>query len=122
MKRYVAEPGSAELRHLMDRADGWFMCRVGFLETARAVGLTGSAAAIRSVRSEWPSFAVVEVDQQLVEHALELALRHELRSLDTLHLAAALVLPRDDLTLAVWDRRLHVAARSEGLDVFPETL
>ena len=119
MKRYIAEPGSAELRDLMDRADGWFMCRVGFLETARAVGLTGSAAAIRSVRSEWPSFAVIEVDQQLVEHSVELALTHELRSLDVLHLAAALILPRDDLAMAVWDRRLHVAARSEGLEVFP---
>jgi predicted nucleic acid-binding protein len=106
----------------MDRADGWFMCRVGFLETARAVGLSGSVAAIRSVRSEWPSFAVIEVDQQLVERALELALRHELRSLDALHLAAALILPREELTLAVWDRRLHGAARLEGLDVFPETL
>lgn len=119
MKRYVAEPGSAEIRELMDRADGWFMCRVGLLETARAVGLAGSAAAVRSVRSEWPSFAVIEVDQQLVEHSIELALRHELRSLDALHLAAALILPREDLTLAVWDRRLHTAGRSEGLEVFP---
>lgn len=103
----------------MDRADGWFMCRVGLLETARAVGLAGSAAAVRSVRSEWPSFAVIEVDQQLVEHAIELALEHDLRSLDALHLAAALVLPRDDLTIAARDRRLHAAALSEGLDVFP---
>ena len=103
----------------MDRADGWFMCRVGLLETARAVGLAGSAAAVRSVRSEWPSFAVIEVDQQLVEDSIELALRHELRSLDALHLAAALILPREELTLAVWDRHLHTAARTEGLAVFP---
>jgi uncharacterized protein len=106
----------------MERADGWFMCRVGFLETARAVSLAGSAAAARSVRSEWPSFAVIEVDHQLVEHSIELALAHELRSLDALHLAAALILPKDDLTLAAWDRRLHTAARSEGLEVFPTIL
>ena len=103
----------------MDRADGWFMCRVGLLEAARAVALAGSAAAVRAVRSEWPSFAVIEVDQLLVEHGIELALEHELRSLDALHLAAALVLPRDDLTLAAWDRRLHAAALAEGLNVFP---
>jgi predicted nucleic acid-binding protein len=71
------------------------------------------------VRLEWPSFAVIEVDQQLVEYAIDLALRHELRSLDALHLAAALILPREELTLAVWDRRLHTAARTEGLAVFP---
>ena len=98
------------------------MCRVGFLETARAVALVGSAAAVRSVRLEWSSFAVIEVDQQLVEYSIDLALRHELRSLDALHLAAALILPREELTLAVWDRRLHTAAHTEGLAVFPTTI
>jgi uncharacterized protein len=39
-----------------------------------------------------------------------------------LHLASALVLPREDLIVAVWDRRLHAAARAEGLRLFPETL
>lgn len=106
----------------MGQADGWFMCRIGFLETARAVGMAGSAAAVRAVRSEWPSFAVIEVDQELVEHSIDLALRHELRSLDALHLASALILPREALTLAAWDRRLHAAARTEGLAVFPTTV
>jgi len=106
----------------MAHADAWFMCRVGFLETARAVGLAESRAAARSMRSEWPAFTVIEVDQRLVEQAIELALTHELRSLDALHLAAALILPRDDLKLAVWDHRLHAAARAEGLTLFPEAL
>ena len=106
----------------MAQANGWFIYRIGFLETARAVGLSASATALRSVRSEWPAFAVIELDQQLVEQALELALHHELRSLDALHLASALVLPREDLTVAVWDGRLHAAARAEGLQVLPESL
>jgi predicted nucleic acid-binding protein len=106
----------------MGRADGWFMCRVGYLETARAIGLAGSPSAVRSVQKEWAAFSVIEVDQDLVERATGLALAHELRSLDALHLAAALVLPREDLTVAVWDRRLHAAARAEGLGLFPETL
>ncbi len=119
MKRYVAEPGSDRLRELMGRADGWFMCRVGFLETARAVGLAGSPSAVRAVQTEWPAFGVIEVDQDLVERATKLALAHELRSLDALHLAAALLLPRQDLVVAVWDRRLHAAAQAEGLGLFP---
>jgi uncharacterized protein len=44
------------------------------------------------------------------------------RSLDALHLAAALVLPEEDLVFAVWDRRLHAAARAEGLQTLPDTL
>ena len=122
MKRYVAEPGSDGLRELMGHADGWFICRVGYVETARAVGLAGSLSAVRAVQREWAAFGVIEVDQDLVERATELALAHELRSLDALHLASALVLPREDLTMAVWDRRLHAAARAEGLGLFPEVL
>jgi predicted nucleic acid-binding protein len=106
----------------MDRADGWFMCRVGFVETVRAVGLSAGRAAAKTVREEWPAFGVVEVDQRLVEEAAELAIDRELRSLDALHLAAALMLPQDDLLLATWDHRLHVAAGTEGLGLIPETL
>jgi hypothetical protein len=69
VKRYVAEPGSDLVRGLMGRADGWFICRVGFLETARAVGLAAGATAVTVVRSEWPAFSVIEVDQHLVEDA-----------------------------------------------------
>ena len=106
----------------MGHADGWFMSRVGYVETIRAVGLAGSSAAVRAVQKEWAAFNVIEVDQDLVKRATELALAHELRSLDALHLASALVLPREDLTVAVWDRRLHAAARAEGLGLFPEIL
>ena len=106
----------------MDRADGWFICRIGFLETVRAVSLTGGDVAAASVREEWPAFGVVEVDQELVEHGAALALSHDLRSLDALHLAAALVLPQSELVVAVWDRRLHAAARAEGIAVLPDRL
>lgn len=122
MKRYVAEPGSQLVRQTMQEADGWFICRIGFVETVRAVGLTAGEATTRVVREEWASFGVVEADQALVESAASLALGHDLRSLDALHLAAALLLPRSQLLLATWDRRLHVAARSEGLAVLPEAL
>jgi predicted nucleic acid-binding protein len=106
----------------MDRAEGWFMCRVGFVETVRAIGLSAGHAAARTVREEWPAFATIEVDQRLVEDAAKLAIDRELRSLDALHLAAALMLPRDDLLLATWDRRLHAAAGAEGLALIPERL
>jgi predicted nucleic acid-binding protein len=106
----------------MDIAEGWFMCRVGFVETVRAVGLSTGQAATEAVREEWPAFGVIEIDQRLVEEAAKLAITHELRSIDALHLAAALMLPRDDLILATWDRRLHAAAEAEGLALTPEKL
>ncbi len=106
----------------MDHADGWFMCRAGFVETVRAVGLTAGPAATGPVREEWPVFGLIEVDQRLVEDAAELAIVSGLRSLDALHLAAALVLPRDDLRLATWDRRLHMAASAKGLRPIPDAL
>jgi predicted nucleic acid-binding protein len=106
----------------MDRAEGWFMCRVGFVETVRAVGLSAGQAAAATVRGEWPAFGVIEVDQTLVEDAAKLAIARELRSLDALHLTAALMLPRDDLILATWDRRLHAVAGAEGLALTPARL
>jgi uncharacterized protein len=88
----------------------------------RAVGNAAGVAATTSVTEEWPAFGVVEVDQALVEHAAELTLKWELRSLDSLHLAAALLLPQDDLVCATWDRRLHAAAAAEGLELLPKVL
>lgn len=106
----------------MDRAEGWFLCRVGFIETMRAVGIAAGQAATRGVREEWPAFGVIEVDQPLAERAAALALERDLRSLDSLHLAAALLLPREGLVFATWDRRLHEAAHAQGLELLPEGL
>lgn len=65
---------------------------------------------------------VVEVDAALTEEAVELAIDHELRSLDALHLAAAAMLPSEGLVFATWDRRLHRAALAKGLEVIPTEL
>ena len=122
VKRYVAEKGSEPLIAAMATAAGWAICRIGYLETARAVGLAAGKGAVRRFEADWPSFEVVEVDASLVEHATELAFTDELRSLDALHLAAALLIASDELTVATWDARLHRAARRQGLAVFPEEL
>jgi predicted nucleic acid-binding protein len=106
----------------MTDANGWYICRTGFVETIRAVGLAAGVRAIKAVKGEWLAFGVVEVDQPLVEHAAALALDRNLRSLDALHLAAALVLPTDDLAFATWDRRLHDAAAAEGLTLIPDVI
>lgn len=106
----------------MTEAQGWFMCRIGFVETVRAVELAAGPAPVKSIREEWPAFGLIEVDQALVEHAAKLAVKHNLRSLDSLHLAAALLVPVPDLVLATWDQRLHAAGRAEGLRLLPTRL
>lgn len=123
VKRYVSEPGSELVADAMARTAGrWAICRVGFVETVRAVGLAAGRLATERVREEWPAIGVVEVDAELTERAAELSLSEDLRSIDALHLAAALALPRDELTVATWDRRLHAAARRRGLDVVPTAI
>lgn len=98
------------------------MCRAGFVETVRAVGLAAGRSATKAARDEWAAFGVIEIDQRLVESAAELAIKRNLRSLDALHLAAALVLPSDGLVFAAWDHRLHAAAGALGLRLIPDQL
>lgn len=94
----------------------------GYVETVRAVGLAGGRKLVKRVEADWLAIDVVEVDSALAEHAAQLALSAELRSLDALHLAAALLLPEDGLTVATWDARLHRVAVDQGLETLPETL
>lgn len=61
------------------------------------------------------------MDGDLAERAAELTLAADLRSLDALHLAAALLLP-EGVTLATWDIRLHRAAHRTGITTLPPEL
>ncbi len=110
------------MRRAMTEAQGWFMCRVGFVETVRAVELAAGPLPVKSFREEWQAFGVIEVDQALVDRAATLAVNRSLRSLDSLHLAAALLVPVQDLVLATWNERLHAAGRAEGLRLLPASL
>src|SRR4051812_33588775 len=101
----------------MANADAWFMCRVGYVETYRALGLVAGERVARRFRDEWPAFGSIEVGAALADDAARLALDTGLRSLDALHLAAALLLPGEDVTFAAWDDRLRAAAGSRGLAV-----
>jgi hypothetical protein len=51
-----------------------------------------------------------------------LAARHQLGGADAIHLASALALGPADVTVAVWDRRLHTGAAAAGLALAPAQL
>jgi predicted nucleic acid-binding protein len=122
VKRYVDEEGSDEVEAAMEEARRWETCRIGYVETARALGLRGDGAAADRFQAEWPAFRVVELDLAIAEDAVELAPATALRALDAIHLAAALAIADRDLTVATWDQRLHRAARERGLTLLPESL
>jgi len=122
VKRYVDEEDRDVILRAMEKARTWSICRIGYVETVRAVALAVGERVVKRVESEWPAFNVIEVDRDLAEHAARLSLSNELRALDALHLAAALALPAKDLTVATWDVRLHRAARDRGFATLPAAL
>ena len=64
----------------------------------------------------------VEWSADVEQNAGELAARHRLRGADAVHLASALALGSTNLTVAVWDRRLHAGVAAAGLAVAPATI
>jgi uncharacterized protein len=122
VKRYVEEIGSDAIVPAMNVADTCSICRVGFVETVRAVARGGEPQDVVRAEHDWASFHVVDVDQAVTEHAARLSVRTGLRTLDALHLAAALTLPVESVIFATWDIRLHRAAREHGLRTLPAEL
>jgi predicted nucleic acid-binding protein len=122
VKRYIEEAGSDLLIEAMDGARATSTCRIGFVETVRAIAMSGNSRDVKKMESEWGLLDIVEVDQPLAERAAELAVSQRLRSLDALHLAAALSLSGVEPTFATWDAHLHSAARDQGLRTLPAAL
>lgn len=122
VKRYIAEDGSNEMRSAMEAVAKWSSCRHCFVETARAVGLRAGDLAVGRVRGDWSHCHVIELDHELAEDAARLALLSGLRTLDAMHLAAALTLSVESVIFATWDVRLHRAAREQGLRTLPAAL
>lgn len=121
VKRYVDETGSDVIVMAMNMADACSICRIGFVETVRAVARGGEPEDVDRAERDWASFRVVEVDRVVTERAARLSVETGLRTLDAMHLAAALSLTAG-VTFATWDARLHRAARERGLRTMPAVL
>jgi predicted nucleic acid-binding protein len=122
VKRYVTEPGSDEVVAAMSRAERCSICRVGFVETVRAVARGGEREDVERAERDWGGLHVVEVDRTVTERAAWLSVETGLRTLDALHLAAALSMSVPELIFATWDTRLHRVARKHGLRTLPASL
>ncbi len=134
VKRYVAEPGSAEVGEAIAQADIVGTALVSRAEVAAALAkavrveaLTQeeAAACLQTFRQEWPNLMRVQVTEMLVTRADASAWEHGLRGYDAVHLAAASLWQDalgEQVTFSTFDRGLWEAARRVGLALHPTDL
>lgn len=132
VKRYVVEPGTAEVLEAIDNADFVGTSIISRAETVAAlakavrVGALEEAAAFSTaqrIRSEWFSFVRVQVTETLIARADTLAWELGLRGYDSVQLASALLWQEGmdgEVTMATFDQRLWEASILRGLTPFPE--
>jgi len=134
VKRYIAEAGSAEVDHLIARADVVGTAVISRAEVAAALAkavrvgsLTReeSDAALQVFRAQWVDLLRLQLTEAVVARADSLAWEHDLRGYDAVHLAAAITWQEtlgQPITLATFDRQLWRAGTTVGTTVWPDDL
>jgi predicted nucleic acid-binding protein len=131
VKLVLDEDGSDIAAALWNACDVALSSRLAYPEVCAALAsagrnrdLTRSEASDAAAEWEvfWASMRPVELTADVERAAGALARRHHLRGADAIHLASAVALGSADLTVAVWDRRLHASAAAVGLAVAPANL
>lgn len=115
IKLVRSEPESRALRAEMATGDVLVSSVLLLLEGRRAAARYGPVALVRA-RAALSTVTLLPIDDATLETAAGLE-PSELRSLDALHLAAALSLAGDLGRVYCYDLRLATAARTLGLDV-----
>lgn len=131
VKLLVEEDGSDLVARLWDDADLLVASRLVVPEVAAALHAScrngrldddALARALAAWRSYLPALRLVELTPSVGVRAAELTASHALGGADAVHLASALTLQQASPLLAVWDRRLHAAARETGVRTSPAAL
>ncbi len=124
IKLLVDEIGTTEAAAIWDEPDTLVTVRIAHVEARAALAAARrqrriTAAAFRSAVAGlellWSQMSVVEVDDDLMRLAGDLATTHSLRGFDAVHLAAAHLVGADVFSSA--DRRLCEAASTAGFHV-----
>ena len=131
VKLVIDEAGSDIAAVLWNACDVALSSRLAYPEVCAALAAAGrshdlteseTSAASSDWELFWASMRPVELSADVERAAGSLAATHQLRGADAVHLASALALGSTDLTVAVWDKRLHAGAAAIGLAVAPATL
>jgi uncharacterized protein len=115
IKLVRSEPESRALRAELESSDGLVSSALLVVESRRAASRYGPLALDRT-RAALNTITLLPIDEATLEAAADLQ-PSELRSLDALHLAAALSLGGDLERMYCYDVRLAGAATAFGLDV-----
>jgi predicted nucleic acid-binding protein len=131
VKLVLDEVGSDLAITLWNASDVALSSRLAYPEVCAALATAGrnhdlTASEASAAASEWELFwksmRPVELSAEVERAAGSLAVTHQLGGAGAVHLASALALGSIDLTVAVWDKRLHAGAGAVGLAVAPAAL
>jgi len=116
LKLVVAEAESVALRGFLQRWQERASSALLRTEAIRALRRAGYDARVGAARRLIRSMRLIRLDEPLLDRAGEMDPR-EMRSLDAVHLSAALTIGPDLGVLVTYDDRLEAAAREKGLVV-----
>jgi predicted nucleic acid-binding protein len=131
VKLVVDEVGSDVAAALWNACDLALSSRLAYPEVCAALAAAGRhhdltesevSSAVSDWELFWASMRPVELSDDVERAAGSLAATHQLRGADAVHLASALALGSADVTVAVWDKRLHDCAAAVGLAVAPAVI
>ena len=131
VKLVLDEAGSELAAALWNGCDAAMSSRLAYPEVCAALATAGrnrdlARSEVTSAMVEWEAFWAsmrpVELTAGVERVAGDLTAQHNLHGADAVHLASALALGVADLTVAVWDKRLHAGAAAIGLAVAPSAL
>jgi predicted nucleic acid-binding protein len=130
-KLLLDEADSTVARAVWAAAGHRYGSELGYVETCAALAAslrnhhldpTAHAIARRSADAIRARLGVIVLGTEVATTAARLAETRALKGADAVHLASALALGDPRVVVATWDRRLHAAARAEGLTVAPASL
>lgn len=116
VKLVVAEPETEALRERLRRWPDRVAATLVRTETVRALRRSGHEALVGDARRLMRGLHLIRLDEPLLDHAGDLG-PQALRSLDAIHLAAALTVGTQLGVLITYDARLAEAATAQGLSV-----
>jgi uncharacterized protein len=116
VKLVVAEPESVVLRRAIARWPQRASSTLLRAETIRALRRSGNTRQVPAARRLLRAVRMVRIDEPLLDRAADLE-PGELRTLDAIHLAAALEIGPDLGVMISYDVRLKSAAEAYGLTV-----
>ncbi|HET7026360.1 MAG TPA: type II toxin-antitoxin system VapC family toxin [Candidatus Limnocylindrales bacterium] len=127
VKLFLDEPDGHTSARAWVTSDAVSTARLTYVESRAAVAAARRAARLDAIRHDaivrllddaWQELVVVDLDENRMKAAGDLAESYGLRAGDAVQLASALALG-PEVVLVAFDARLRAAGRAAGLPVYP---